>query len=67
MLEEKGRSRTGALRKSLEQHVWPNYGTGLRDETWTEFYGNLAGSQTIHAHYTPELQGWQFATVSCDR
>src|SRR5262249_44087650 len=37
-----GKKSHGELRKALEQSVWPKYGTGLWDETWAEFYGNLA-------------------------
>lgn len=58
-----GTKKHGDLRKALEESIWPNYGTGLWDETWSEFYGNLARSVQPYAHYTSELQGWQFATV----
>jgi hypothetical protein len=58
-----GKKSHGELRKALEQHVWPNYGTGLWDETWAEFYGNLARAAQPYAHYTSELQGWQVVTV----
>ncbi len=63
---KEGKKSHGALRKSLEQNVWPKYGTGLWDETWADFYGNLSRAVQPYAHYTPELQGWQFATVSYD-
>lgn len=33
------------------------------DEPWSEFYGNLARAVQPYARYTPELQGWQFATT----
>src|SRR5438552_7036328 len=39
---KEGKKSHGELRKALEQNVWPQYGTGLWDETWAEFYGNLA-------------------------
>jgi len=58
-----GKKSHGELRKALEQDVWASYGTGLWDETWAEFYGNLARAVQPYAHYTSELQGWQFATV----
>lgn len=60
---KEGRKSQGDLRKFLEQHVWPRYGKGLWDETWSEFYRNLARAVQPYAHYTPELQGWQFITL----
>lgn len=33
---------------------------------WAEFYGNLARAVQPYAHYTSELQGWQFSTVAYD-
>ena len=63
---KEGKKSHGELRKALEQSVWPNYGTGLWDETWAEFYGNLARAVQPYAHYTSELQGWQFSTVAYD-
>lgn len=60
---KEGKKSHGELRKALEEHVWPTYGHGLWDESWAEFYGNLARAVQQYAHYTPELQGWQFATV----
>lgn len=61
-----GKKSHGELRRALEQNVWPRYGKGLWDETWAEFYGNLARAVQPYAHYTTELQGWQFATVDYD-
>lgn len=61
---KEGKRSHGDLRKALERTIWPTYGTGLWDESWAEFYGNLARAVQPYAHYTPELQGWQFATVS---
>jgi hypothetical protein len=61
-----GKKSHGELRKALEQSVWPKYGTGLWDETWAEFYGNLARAVQPYAHYTSELQGWQFTTTDYD-
>jgi hypothetical protein len=60
---KEGKKSHGELRKALEKDVWPTYGTGLWDESWTEFYGNLARAVQPYAHYTSELQGWQFVTV----
>src|SRR5690606_5232861 len=60
---KEGKKTHGDLRKALEKHVWPAYGRGLWDESWAEFYGNLARAVQPYAHYTSELQGWQFVTV----
>lgn len=60
---KEGKSSHGELRKALEEDVWSSYGSGLWDETWAEFYGNLARAIQPYAHYTSELQGWQFASV----
>lgn len=59
-----GKKPHGELRKALEQEIWPNYGKGLWDEPWAEFCGNLARAVQPYAHYTSELQGWQYATVA---
>lgn len=64
MAWKEGSKSQGELRRSLENHVWTSYGTGLWEELWAEFFGNLARSVQPYAHYTPELQGWQFATVN---
>lgn len=58
-----GRKSQGELRKSLAKSIWPSYGTGLWDETWSEYFGNLARAVQPYAHYSPELQGWQWVTV----
>lgn len=58
-----GRKTTGLLRKSLEQNVWADYGNGLWDEPWSEYFGNLAKAVHPYAHYSPELQGWQWAVA----
>jgi hypothetical protein len=63
---KEGKKSHGELRKALEHHIWPAYGAGLWDETWSEFYGNLARAVQPYAHYTSELQGWQFVTVDYD-
>jgi len=60
---KEGKKSHGELRKALEKDVWPSYGPGLWDESWAEFYGNLARAVQPYAHYTSELQGWQFVTV----
>lgn len=55
-----GKKSHGELRRSLEQSVWPRYGKGLWSEPWSAFYANLARAVQPYAHYTAELQGWQF-------
>lgn len=59
-----GMKSHGELRKALEKDIWPTYGVGLWEEAWADFYGNLARAVQPYAHYTSELQGWQFATVA---
>jgi hypothetical protein len=59
-----GKRSHGELRKALEQSIWPRYGAGLWSEPWSDFYANLARAVQPYAHYTPELQGWQFSTAS---
>jgi hypothetical protein len=58
---KEGKRSHGEIRKALEQSVWPSYGSGLWSESWQEFYANLSRAVQPYAHYTPELQGWQFA------
>jgi len=58
-----GRKSHGELRKSLEEDVWPSYGTGLWDEPWSKYFGNLARAVQPYAHYSPEVQGWQWVNV----
>lgn len=61
-----GQLTTGGLRKQLESIAWPAYGSGLWNETWAEFFANLAKSVHPYAHYSPELQQWQIAVVEHD-
>jgi hypothetical protein len=61
-----GKKSHGELRNALEREIWPSYGTGLWDEPWAKFYGNLARAVQPYAHYTEELQGWQFVMVSVE-
>jgi hypothetical protein len=61
---KEGKKSHGELRQALERDVWPMYGSGLWNEGWAEFFGNLARAVQPYAHYTSELQGWQFATVA---
>jgi hypothetical protein len=59
-------STAGALRKDLQRDIWPRYGTGLWDEPWTDYFGNLARALHPYAHYSPDLMGWQMALVTMD-
>lgn len=61
-----GKTTTGALRKRLAEAVWPRYGVGLWDESWTDFFSNLAKAVHPYAHYSPELLGWQQSIVAFD-
>lgn len=61
-----GRRTTGEIRKHLAQTVWPRYGTGLWDESWEDYFFNLAKAVHPYAHYSPELMGWQMTILSYD-
>lgn len=61
-----GRLSHGQIRAKLEKAIWPSYGTGLWDESWSEYFGNLARAVQPYAHYTPELQGWQDQVIEND-
>ena len=61
-----GKITNGVLRQRLERDVWPSYGVGLWDEPWAEYFGHLAGAVQPYAHYTEELQGWQFVDIHTD-
>jgi len=58
-----GKITHGELRAKLEKDVWPKYGSGLWDEPWAEFFGNLARSVQPYAHYSPSLMEWQKTIV----
>jgi hypothetical protein len=58
-----GKKKHGDLRKILEKEIWPTYGSGLWDEPWSDFYGNLARAVQPYAHYTTELEGWLHTVV----
>jgi hypothetical protein len=55
-----GKKTTGALRKDLEQEIWPRYGPGIWDESWSEYFSNLAQAVHPHAHYTSQLKGGRY-------
>jgi hypothetical protein len=58
----RGKKTTGELRVSLENNIWPLYGKGLWDESWSEFFGQLARAVQPYAHYSQKLMLWQFKT-----
>ncbi len=49
----------GKLRKWLEHHVWPRYGSGLWTEPWSQFMREFAGAVQPYAHYGRSLAQWQ--------
>lgn len=61
---EKEKISHGELRAKLEKDVWPLYGSGLWDEPWRGFFGNLARAVQPYAHYTPQLMYWQFSDLT---
>lgn len=54
-----GSKSQGNLRQELEAKIWRDYGSGLWEEPWTDYFGDLARAVNPYAHYTPKLQGWQ--------
>ncbi|MDP6422235.1 MAG: hypothetical protein QF672_13100 [SAR202 cluster bacterium] len=63
---DSGKLTHGKMRQSLEADVWARYGNGLWDESWTDYFGNLARSVQPYAHYSPVLMGWQMSVVDND-
>jgi hypothetical protein len=57
-----GKKTTGELRVLLESKVWSLYGKGLWNESWSEFFGQLARAVQPYAHYSQNLMLWQFKT-----
>jgi hypothetical protein len=58
-----GRKKTGEIRKQLGERVWPSYGYGLWQETWSEFIREFGEALHPYAHYTSALQAWQIALM----
>jgi len=58
-----GKKSHGELRASLQKNIWHQYGSGLWDEPWSDFFKNLAQAVQPYAHYSEELRHWQFATI----
>src|SRR3990172_622347 len=63
---DSGNKTQGELRRALEVVTWPNYGKGLWDEPWAEFFANLAKAVQPYAHCSPELPQWNLATLADD-
>ncbi len=59
-----GSKTSGATRKELAQKVWPQYGVGLWQESWSEFVAEFGQALHPYAHYSPELQAWQIALAT---
>lgn len=56
-----GGKTSGGMRKELAHRVWPQYGLGLWDESWTDFVAEFGKALHPYSHYSPELQSWQIA------
>lgn len=50
---------SGNLRAWLQKEVWPRYGNGLWQESWSVFMGEFAGAIQPYAHYGRDLAQWQ--------
>lgn len=59
-----GNSTAGSLRKGLASYAWPKYGNGLWEESWEEYFSNLAKAVHPYAHYSVELLGWQMGLLT---
>ncbi len=49
----------GKLRAWLQLNVWPQYGNGLWNESWSAFMREFAGAIQPYAHYGRSLAQWQ--------
>ncbi|MBI5313050.1 MAG: hypothetical protein HZB28_08010 [Methylocystis sp.] len=56
---EKDAITAGELRKWLESNLWSKHGSGLWNERWSIFMGNLARAIQPFAHYSSKLSQWQ--------
>ncbi|MEK6282761.1 MAG: hypothetical protein AABN95_20570 [Acidobacteriota bacterium] len=50
-----GSKTSGGTRKELAKTVWPHYGLGLWQESWSEFVAEFGQALHPYAHYSPEL------------
>ncbi|EXJ51016.1 hypothetical protein [Microbacterium sp. MRS-1] len=50
----------GKLRAWLQANVWPQYGTGLWNEHWSDFMREFASAIQPYAHYSSPLLQWQY-------
>ena len=49
----------GKLRAWLQEHVWPQYGSGIWSEPWETFMREFAAALQPYAHYGSKLAQWQ--------
>lgn len=61
------RKSTGELRRTLQSCIWPRYGSGLWNESWDDFFGNLAKAVQPYAHYSQQLMMWQIHAITPPR
>lgn len=61
---DSGKKSQGELRRALEESVWPQYGNGLWDEPWSEFFARLAKAVQPYAHCSPELLQWSLSPLT---
>jgi hypothetical protein len=54
----------GELRRALEETSWRQYGNGLWNEPWAEFFSCLARAVQPYAHCSPELLQWNIAALT---
>lgn len=61
---DSGRKSQGELRRALEKSAWLDYGNGLWEEPWAEFFASLARAVQPYAHCSPELVQWNIAALT---
>lgn len=59
-----GKITSGDLRKNLNEKIWPNYGKGLWNEKWAEYFANLSKAVQPYTHVSRELLEWQLSVVA---
>jgi hypothetical protein len=63
---EADKLNAGQLRAWLQARVWPQYGSGLWDESWATFMHQLAKAIQPYAHYGRSLAQWQVRLLQAD-
>lgn len=61
---DSGKRPHGELRRALEQHAWPKYGSGLWNEPWSRFFAGLAKAVQPYAHCSPQLLQWNLSVLT---